>query len=85
MFGFIPALKTILRLALLSKPASRLILAPLISIPASVATLLRSFNPSDNKTISDLLTGAIVKGERMDPQLSEMAIIFSPFSCLSLL
>lgn len=64
MFGLIPALKTCLRLALLSKPASRLIVAPLISIPASVATLLRAFNPSANNTMSDLLTGAIVNGDR---------------------
>ena len=46
IFGFMPALKTPLRLALLSKPASRFNTAPANLRSASRATCLRSFNPS---------------------------------------
>src|SRR5438270_2144598 len=63
IFGFIPALKIDLRLALLSKPASRLSTAPVNFRPTARATRLRSFSPSGNSTISTSLTGAIVSGE----------------------
>lgn len=67
MLGFIPALKMHLRLALLSKPASRLRVEPLRTSPASAATRLRSLIPSGSKAMSDSLIGAIVNGDRTYP------------------
>jgi hypothetical protein len=82
IFGFMPALKTTLRLALLSKPASRFSIAPANLRSASRATRLRSFNPSGSNTLSVWLTGATVRGARTLPRLSAIAMTFSPVWCL---
>lgn len=44
--------------------------------------VLEALIPSGSNTMSDLLTGAIVNGDRTYPWLSEMAITFSPVWCL---
>ena len=83
LVGRLPALKLHWRLALASKPPSRLREAPLTSTPPCVATGFKACSPLGRRTIAGALTGATGAGAQTYPGLSVIAMTCSPGWCVS--